>query len=484
MSAPRRPQPRGSGLAARLLQRALEFFSHSIWELELGQLSRARAGLYKLARVVYLAARGFVQDRCLVRAGALTYITILSIVPLLAFGFSIAKGMGFYQNLRTQQVDPFVERVFGEAGGQGQGLRDAIDGLLDKVDQANSGVVGSLAMVVVIYTVLKLLSTIESTFNEIWGVTRARSLWRKVSDYVSMVTVAPILLFLGAVFATFARHNAVVEHLGLGPVLAGLIRLSSLFVVWMGFAFLYVAMPNTRVRFTSAALGALVAGLLWLLVQFAYVQLQVGIARYNEIYAGLAALPIFMVWVNVCWIVVLVGGETAFAHQSEPTYREVERPHPTSQAYRRVVALRCAARIARRFATGGDPPTARELALELGIPVRPVQEVLGGLERSGVLAGIDQEDDVAYLPARPLDRITIGTVLEALRGELDPDDVRVKAPIDARLDELLAALASELEASPHNCSLQELAALPDRAPEEPQRELAPSGESSARSATT
>lgn len=564
---PRGPIPNGrrrqDGPVGRFLHRALEFFSQSIWEVELARLGRLHKWLFKLARVVFLATRGFVQDRCVVRAAALTYVTVLSIVPLLAVVFATVKGLGFYDDFINGPVETFLDRAFPGGGDKTvsdpkfqdaevargdepsevlrivsqddpaadtavepedpvatevaetnspplteeevdeaqaaaleenvasdvKDLRGTIEDMLAFVQKTNFGKIGTTALLLFLYTVIKMLGTVEKAFNEIWGVTRSRSFIRKVSDYLSMVLVTPVLIVAGgsAVAATQARA----KEWGVGGVVETLISLGAWVPVLIGFTFLILLMPNTRVRFTSALLGGAVSSALWIGVLVAYGKFQVGVSNANAIYGTLAAVPIFLVFVNLCWIVVLVGAELAFAHQSEPTYREVERPYPSDHAVREVIALRCAARIARRFVVGDPPPTPSELALELAVPVRPVQEVLARLAESGVLAETDRDEDVAYLPARPLDVLRIVDVLEALGGHVYPEDTPARSPVDARLDRMLVRITERAAESEDNLTLRELAELPDHergadteAEPEAQRADELRGQGSARSATT
>lgn len=544
-----RPSNESTGLAHAFLQ----FFSHSIWEYELAQFGRVRAWGIKLARIGFLATRGFVQNRCLVRAAALTYVTILSIVPLLAVSFAAAKGFGFYDELIHETVEPFLDEHFttpapdpesseqvaqldeggvettegapeadaaasdgaqissdgaaepttGEsaepeaAGGAaasvepqgGQDLRSTIDEVLGFVQQTNFKTIGFPALILFLYTIIKMLGTVEGTFNEIWGVTRSRSVIRKVSDYLSMVVITPLLLFLGTSVRAATDSNAeVFDEIGLGSTVRFIAGLGSWFAIFGGFTFLYMAMPNTKVRLSSAMLGGVAGSILWLVVVVAHVKFQVGIARTNAIYSSFAALPIFLVFVNLCWIVVLVGAELAFAHQSEPTYREVERPYPNDPAVREVIAVRASARIARRFVHGHPPPTPGELALELGVPVRPVQDVLARLADAKVLAETEKDEDVAYLPARPLDALRVLDVLIGVRGRVAAEDAPARAPVDSELDRMLEGIAEEAARSEQNLTLRELAELSDSADEgvmsEAQREVELRGQGSARSATT
>jgi membrane protein len=496
-----------AGPIARFVSAAFEFFSRSIWEVEIGSLSRARAWLIKLSRVGYLATRGFVQDKCMVRAAALTYVTILSLVPLLAVSFAAAKGLNFDRKLMAEVVTPFLDEHFpsappvavidagegevvvGTATGSGEmkDLRSTIDEVLRFVQETNFNAIGGPALLIFLYAIIKMLGAIEVAFNGIWGVTRSRSFVRKVSDYMSMVVITPLLLFAGVSFGIAAQNSTIVADLGLSGVVEGLLKLGTWIPILVGFTFLYQAMPNTKVRFSSALLGGAVASLLWLAVVLAHVKLQVGIANANAIYSSFAALPIFLVFVNLCWVVVLVGAELAFAHQSEPTYREVERPYPTDHAVREIIAVRLAARVARRFLVGDEAPTPGELALELGVPVRPVQEVLARLAVAGVLAETEKDEDVAYLPARPLDALRVVDVLDGLRGYASPEDAPMHGPVDEVLDHALRGIEENAASSEHNLTLRELAELPpesDPIEAAAQREDGLRDQGSPRSATT
>jgi membrane protein len=449
----------GDGLVQRLLDRGFEFFSRSIWELELGQLSWAGRRLIKVARIAYLAASGFVDKRCMVRASALTYITMLSIVPLLAFVFSVAKGFGFYRQLRETQIDPFLDGIFATQDvPEGQGVRATLDTVLDLVQQTDFTKLAWGGAAILAYTVVRLLGTVERSLNEIWGVRRQRRFVRKLADYLSMVTITPILLFTGAGLIAAARNNALVSHTGLDVLLELALKLGSGLIVWIGFSFLYKAMPNTHVPLRSALLGAAVAAVLWLGVQWLHVKFQIGVANYSEIYSGFAALPIFMVWINLCWIVVLLGATVAYAHQAEPTQHELRVHHVDTHAFIEVVALRAAARIARAFVRGDAPPTAGELALELALPVRSLNDALGRLEACGILADTERGDgdDMGCLPARPPETITVRGVLRGLRGSLDATAAPANTPLDRELESVREEIERVVTDSGADRSLNDL----------------------------
>lgn len=448
------PGPLGRG--ARWLER---WYREKVFARELSRLSPWSARLNMALRVVYLATRGFIEDRCLFRASALTYITVLSLVPLLAFAFALAKGFGFYETLREKSIEPFLDSTFGpvvpfsaapgavsfalspQAGSSE--MREAIERVLTFVDQTHVGGLGAAGLVFLLYTVVKLLSTIEQSFNEIWGVQRARSLVRKLTDYLAMVVVTPILLFTATAITTAAQDSAVVQEwtarFQLGGFFGVLLRLAPLFSLWVAFAFLYLAMPNARTRIRSAALGAVIGGTLWQLTLLAHLEFQIGVARYNAIYAGFAAFPIFLMWIQISWVTVLLGAQVCFAHQCAPSYWP-ESPQALSVRSRESVALRAMVRVAARSVAGREPWTSAELARDMNVSLRPLERVLNELVAARMLAWVRGGDGDSLVLATDLDRIHVQAVLEALEGPIARSETGAGA-----LDRELAGILNGME---------------------------------------
>jgi membrane protein len=443
--------------------------------------------------------RGFIHDDCVFRASALTYITVLSLVPLLAFSFSVAQGFGFYEKLVLETINPFLDQTFGpvasgaavvQAKAQSHEIRVALDRVLAMagtyVKETKVASLGGLGLVVLIWAVLKLLGTIERSFNHIWGVQRPRSIVRKFSDYLAMVIVAPIFLFTATGITAAAESRGVTDflrkELHLGPLLDLLVAGLPLIALWIGFTLVYLVMPNARTRVVSAFIGAIVGGTLWHATLLLLIKFQVGVANYNAIYASFAAIPIFLVWIQFSWVAVLIGAEVCFAHQSEPDYLRVARSRPADHAFKELLAVRAMARIGQRFLAGGPGLTADELATDLAVPIRPMEEVLDLLIARGVLAVAPTGSQDAFLPARDLDTITVKSVLDALKGTSGPVDVPARTKADHRIDKLLAALDREMADSGSNATMRSLALAGAREEAEQKRaegeslgELAPSG---------
>jgi membrane protein len=454
------PEGAGGILGDTWVGRGWRFFSHDIWQRDLGELTRATRYLYKTARVIYLAARGVIEDDCLFRSMALTYITVLSLVPLLAFSFALAKGLGLYGKLVHETIQPLIEKTFAGA----PEMHAALDRVLAFVNDTKMSKLGVPGLVLLVYTVIKLLSTIESSFNEIWSVHRARSIFRKVSDYLTIVLVTPIFLIVATTITFAAQNNAVVnflrETLHLGLVVDLVLKLVPIVAMWLGFAFVYLTMPNTRTRFSSALLGGFVAAVMWQASLIIHIQLQVGIAQYNALYSSFAAFPIFLMWMNICWVVVLFGAEVCFASESQESYVHIARAMQTDHAFKELVALRAMTRIGRTFLLGGDPWTVTRLATELAVPQKPLAEVLCTLVDRGLLAEVAREQnekDMAYIPARDLDTTTVKTVLDAMKGTTGPVLAPVCLSVDDEIARLMCGLGQEESESRFNVSVRRLA---------------------------
>ena len=443
-SRPARPARPRRGRIGRGAADVHAFFTRELWSRELASLPTFRRWWYSLARVVQLTGVNFVKDRCTWRASALTYITVLSLVPMLALAFSVAKGMGAYQTLLDETITPFLDSTFGPApvdefevavrgeealgeeldeglddlveGEDGEGpppvedpvepepaseeqgdetaapvegpdgvaattpteeataevseIRRVIDTVLAFVQNTNVGSLGAFGFLIVLWTVIKLLGAVEHSFNDIWGVQKARSLPRKLADYFSTVVLVPLLLVVGTGVLGMARSESVGRVIGLGgdsPVVA---LLGSLAVVWLAFAVAFVVMPNTKVRVSSALVGGVVGGTMWHLFQWAHLKLQVGVANYNAIYSTFAALPIFLFWVQSSWMTVLLGAEAASAHQNQASHGQIVRSRDYDLALKEIVALRLAVRVTRAFLSGAPPTPTEHLASELGCPER------------------------------------------------------------------------------------------------------------------
>lgn len=445
-----------SGRRERLRARArrvYDFARRDIWLLEIEALPTLRAILTRLSRILLLTARGFWRDRAPQQAAALTYRTIFSLPPVLAFAFAIAKGFNLYGTLKERTLDPFLDSTFGPHGTERSSqLREAVDQIFVYVEKTDLRALGGFALLFVLYSIIGLLGSVEGALNGIWGVRRSRTLMRRVSDYLAIVIVAPIFLLTATGLTTFLQGREIPLALGGASV-----KLLPLLAVWFGLGFVYLTLPNTRVRLVSAILGGVVGGTVWQGIQVLHLTGQLELARYNSIYSSFAAVPMLLLWVYLSWSVFLIGAELAFAHQNEPLYTSIQRTGKVDQAYRERIGPRLAVRVAAAFLQGRPAPTATALAGELGVAPRLVAEVLGSLVEADLLARAQADGEDGYLPARDPDSITVLDVLAALRQESGAGRVPVASRLDERVDRVLDALDAEGRRSLSNHTLRELA---------------------------
>ena len=391
-----------------------DFVKRDIWRIEASSLPPRKSYLLRQARVVVLAVRGFHRNRCMLRASALTLYSLLSVVPVVAMAFGIAKGFGFEAKMQTMLLGWFP--------GQEQVVGQVVDFAHSLLETANGGLVAGIGAALLFFTVVKMFSNIEKSFNDIWGVPKGRTWFRKFTDYLSLMVVLPVLIVMASTATAIvaSRVEAVVNFIKvLGPV--GSVVMVALGVlpyllIWIVFFMLYIYMPNTKVNVRSALLAAAVAGTTYQIIQWAYIASQIGVTRYSAIYGGFAALPLFIMWVQVSWVVVLLGAEIAFAHQNVATYEFEPDCLEASLATRKMVALAVMHHQVKDFVEGKKPETAEEIAHALGAPFRLVNEMCYELTQVGLLVETKKSDPrlSGFTPGRDIATITVARVMEAL----------------------------------------------------------------------
>lgn len=365
--------------------------------------------LVKLAQATVIVCRGFLDDQCLLRASALTFSTLLAIVPLFALAFAVLKGLGVQNTL-----EPFIlEQV-------AAGSHEIVDRIVTYINNTQVASLGVVGLVTLVVTAVTLLANIEEAFNAVWGVRETRSLYRKFSDYLSVLVSGPLLIFAAMSVTTTLQSQQIVQWLirstYFGSVLVPLFHLVPYLSIWLALVFLYLFIPNTKVRINSALVGGVIAGTLWQAAQWGYIHFQVGVAKYNAIYGTLAVLPVFMVWLYASWIIVLFGVEVVYAHQHLGRLRQEVRVPSLSSAARERIALAAMVEIARAFFHDLPPWSAERLAERLDVPERILREILDRLADDGwVAAGCG--DAPGYLPARELEHIELAEFLASLRSQ-------------------------------------------------------------------
>ncbi|GFO62963.1 YihY family inner membrane protein [Geomonas paludis] len=378
-----------------------------IWQYDPAAIGGWKGRGVRLLQFTSFAFSNFMANNALLRATALSFTTLLSLVPLLALAFSVLKGLGAQNRL----VPLILKQVTA-------GNEEVVIRVISYIGNTNMGSVGAIGLAALLFTAISMLGSIEEAFNVIWGVPETRTFYRKFSDYLSVLVSAPLLLLAATSITTTLSSKWltgwIMEWTYLGDLFLFALGLTPYLVVWVAIFLLYVFIPNTRVRFDSALIGAVLAGTLWQFAQWAYIHFQVGAGNYNAIYGTLAALPILMVWIYVSWIIVLFGMEVVAAHQNRGTFRRDIRGREISHELQELVALAALRHIADAFYRGEPAWGESHLAAKLGVPLRVVRNTLEHLRDQGfvVMAG---EGRGSYYPARDLDQVSIADVLLSLR---------------------------------------------------------------------
>lgn len=435
-----------------LRQRVSRYFERDIWQRHPTGASRLVALARSALQVLVVVAQGIERDQILLRATALTYFAMLSLVPILALAIGMVGAFGVSEDLARVVID----RV---AAGSPQ-AGEYILKLVNNVNFRSFGAVGGVSLFV---TTVLAIGNVETAFNKIWGIERQRSVMRRFADYLAVLVVAPLLFTAAVSLATSLRSETILAQVLSHPVLAQAyelgLRQTPTILLLLGFAFLYWFLPNTSVRPLPALLGGLVAALLFTLAQALYIGSNVGVARSNAIFGSFAALPLLLVWLYVSWIVVLLGCEVAFAVQNLHSFRLARAGEEPRPAAREAIGIAVAAHVARAFRDGGGI-TDEALAGQLDVPVRTVRAILVDLEGGGIVS-LRGGEGCDYQLGRAADSIAITQVLEALRGRSAPatkhavGDGPVRAVvvdveegvIRALGDRTLADLAAELPAA-------------------------------------
>jgi len=442
-----------------MIPRILDFLRVEIWRIRLHNLPPKKSFLIKQLRIVLLALRGFGDDKCLLRASALTFYSLLSVVPVLGLAFGIAKGFGLQERLQTQLLAlqerlPVQEEVLA-------GVIDSAENLLEK---ARGGVVAGVGVLLLLWTVIKVLGNIEKSFNDIWGVKKPRTFARKLSDYLSLMVICPILFVVSSSATVFiaGQVRAITERIALlgavSPLIFAALRLLPYCAIWVLFVSIYIFMPNTKVNLRSGVLAGIVVGTIYQVVQWVYITFQVGVTKYNAIYGSFAALPLFLVWLQLSWLIVLLGAEISFAHQNVDTYEFEPDSLRASNRFRKLLSLRIVHLLVKNFCGGEKAWTATQISHTLEIPIRLVRQILFELTESGILSKsmVEAGEVPAYQPAQCVDKYTAGYIIDALeRSGSDDIPVAESTELD-KLSECLEAFGDVIDKSPANISLKDL----------------------------
>lgn len=392
----------------------IQFLKVDIWRIRMHKLPPTKSLLLKQLRIMLLAFRGFDEDKCQLRASALTFYSLLSIVPFVAMAFGIAKGFGIEKILEKQ--------LYEKLAGQEEVVGKIINFSQTLLETTKGGVIAGVGVAILFWTVIKVLGNIESSFNDIWGIRKSRTWGRKFSDYLSIMLICPLLLIMSSSVTVLVTSQVklVVDKIAflgvLSPVIFTVLNLLPYCVIWVLFTYIYIFMPNTSVSFKSGLFGGMIGGTIYQITQWIYITFQVGAAKYGAVYGSFAALPLFLVWLQTSWIIVLFGAEISFAEQNVETYELEPDCLKASHAFKRLLSLRIVQMAVKRFCLSQTPYTAADIVKEIEIPIRLLRQILFDLTEAGILVEVRLEDgrQVGYQPAFNVETLSVAKVNELL----------------------------------------------------------------------
>lgn len=404
------------------IEKILKFFLLDIWKFELDDLSTTRKFLIRYTRMITTAIRGFISDHCSLRASALTFYSVLSIVPVAAVAFAIAKGFGFESNLKTQLLERFSEN------------QDALERVFEFSDKmlqtTQGGLIAGVGIVFLLWTVIKLFGNIEKSFNYIWGEKRHRTFFRKITDYVLLVILGPLMIIIaGSVTVYISSQLDTITGSGMTYVPAQaeiiftsikivIIKLIPFVLSWILFTFIYIFIPNVKVKFSSAIFAGIIAGSAYQFLQVGFIFMQVALSKNNAIYGSFAALPLFLIWLQLSWLIVLFGAELSFAYQCTETYHFEPHALRINHSLRKVLSLYVVQLVVKSFIAEQPPMAVEDITLKSGIPIRLVRDIADHLTRVNILSPTmnEREHITGYKPSIPIDKLTIQFVMDRLDG--------------------------------------------------------------------
>ena len=433
------------------LPRIRQFIEVDLWKIQLADVSKGRRLFYQQLKVWTIAISEVVKDKISEKASALTYFSILSVVPVLAMAFGIAKGFGL-----EKYLDDELNNFF-QGSGQTTVLDTSIDFAKKMIETANEGVIAGISLVFLIYAVLRLLNNIESAFNHIWQ-TKSRNWQRKISDYLAIVIIGPILIILSGsgTFLVTTSLNDLSSSYDVLNYLKPLLAFSRYFLIWIFLTILYLIFPNTKVRFLPALVAGILAGTVYELLQIAWINGQVFLTRYNTIYGSLAVLPLFLIWLQLSWTIILFGAEYAFAFQNVNTTHYKSDEFNLSITHRRSILLLILKFIVQNFKDGLKPLTVSETSEAVGVPYRYVLDICRELESAEIVNKVATDDDEAFQPALDINKLDISLVMNRL------DSCGVNEPLREYnghyqdIQEAVQVLKETVKSSPANKLVKDL----------------------------
>ncbi len=369
-----------------------------------------------ITRILIFCVREFRSNRCDLRASALTLLTLMTIVPIMAMAFGIAKGFGFQK--------AFEQRVYEVFAGQEQIISNILEFSTRTLEKTQGGLMAVLGLLLLFYALIKLIGHIENALNSIFCIEKDRTWIRKFTDYIAITITAGFLSFFSGYANIFVRTllNSYLDKIHLMESVEKWIRfgfeLFPFISIWVLFIFIYIFIPNKKMNMTSCLAGGIIAGTIFQLIQILYLKFQVGVSTYNAIYGSFAALPLFLIWLQASWLIILLGAVIIFAmesaKQSSLKYIDDSAINIHSE---KLAALAITLACVKTFAGKAPALDDMELSRKLDIPLKYTRKTLKILVSAGILSKVVANENTAYAPAQDISQINVSNVLEAFEHQ-------------------------------------------------------------------
>jgi membrane protein len=426
--------------------RLQHLIDHELWERDLGAMPRPQRWLVNTLRMVWVMARDLYDGQINLRAMSLVYTTLLSIVPVLALSFSVAKGLGLHN-----QLEPLLFQFLEPLGPKGQEMGQKIMGF---VQAADAKVLGGIGIALLAWAAVSLIQKVEDGFNFVWRVQQSRNLMRRISGYLGVLITGPLLIVVGLAAAASLMSSKLMQHVAqvgtVGTAIDTAGRLTPYLFVFAAFMVAYMLIPNTKVRWRSAAVGAAIGGALWVWTGMAFAKLGASSTQYDAIYAGFAIVLLLMIWLYLCWLILLFGSQIAFYHQNPRLMTRHRFRLQLGGRLREKLALLVMYLVGAHYWKQQPPWTLESLSDRLRVTGDALETVIARLHGSGLLLAVDEDaDSSGFVPARDMSTITLREIVAAVRDPGNHEDhpehyVQSVARVDQVVDELEGAVANAL----------------------------------------
>ncbi len=364
-------------------------------------------------KTLNLSVRSFLDGDLQTQACAMTYRTLLAIVPALALLFAIGRGFGF-QNLLQDELYSYFPA-------QHEVIHQCLGFVDSYLSQASEGVFVGVGLVFLLWTLISLLGNVEDVFNTIWGVKQGRSIWRKITDYTSMLLILPVLMICSGGLSVLISTtlNSIFHFSFMTPIISMILDGASWLLTFLFFTAAYMLIPNAKVKFKNAFIAGVFAGIGFRLLQWIFVTGQMYVAKYNAIYGSFSFLPLMLIWMQLAWVVTMAGMVICYSSQNIFQFSFNSEINAISIAYKEKVSIAVASVVVRRFVKGLKPVTMHEFTLDYGLPARLISDILIRLELAGIVSRVvldEKKEEFGFQPGMPTEDISVGLVRKSLRN--------------------------------------------------------------------